>query len=62
MTGNKIYHCFNGKFDWVDELDFRGDGASGRKHAKRRKQYAKHAKNKEREFAKKEIRRQLWLI
>jgi hypothetical protein len=55
MTGNKINHVYNGKFDWVDELDFRGDGTSGRKHAKRRKQYAKHAKHKEREFAKREI-------
>lgn len=56
MTGNKIYHCYNGKFDWVDELDFRG---MNRKHDKRRKMFAKHAKHKEKNTAKRAIQNEL---
>lgn len=56
MTGNKINHVYNGKFDWADELDFRGEN---RKHDRRRRMYARRAKRRERVAAKRYINKEL---
>lgn len=59
MTGNKIYHLFNAPFDWVDCLDWRGDSRAERKAKKARLAYAKNAKHKERNAAKRAIKKEL---
>ncbi len=56
MTGNKINHVYNGKYDWVDELDRRGDS---KKDDKRRKIYARRAKRRERIAARRIINKEL---
>lgn len=57
MTGNKIYHVFNGKktLNWVDELEWRGDS----KKSARRKKYARLAKRRELVAVRKEINKEL---
>ena len=56
MTGNKINHVYNGKYDWADELDWRGDS---KKANARRKIYARRAKRRERVAARKNINKEL---
>lgn len=56
MTGNKINHVFNGKYDWADELDWRGDS---KKANARRKIYARRAKRREHVAARKNINKEL---
>lgn len=56
MTGNKINHIFNGNYDWLEELAWRGDS---RKADRRRKIYARRAKRRERVAVKKYIKNEL---
>ncbi|MBQ3690907.1 MAG: hypothetical protein II937_13750 [Bacteroidales bacterium] len=53
MTGNRIYHKYNARYDWIDALDMRGDN---RKEKRSRKALARHAKRKERNVANKAIK------